>query len=182
MTKKKTDTSVSIDDPTVPKPLQAGPTQIMVHGQYIKDLSFENPLSPDRQPPANTAPHMDVNIAMNAERHENEKFDALYEVTLEVTATAKRNDATLFLAQISYGVLVSLHEVPEENHHALLLIEIPKLAFPYVRQLISDLTGQAGYPPLLLNPIDFNALYKDRFAAEMAEQETLKKAPAKGTA
>jgi preprotein translocase subunit SecB len=72
------------------------------------------------------------------------------------------------MGELQYGATVSIGEgVPEENHHPLLLIEIPRMIFPYVRQIMSDLTVQGGFPPLLLNPVDFHALYMSRFGAEI---------------
>lgn len=154
--------------------LQAGQMPINIHAQYIRDLSFENPLAPNslRQ---DLQPDMDVNIGMDAREIEDEKIDDLYEVILNVRATAKNGDQTIFIAEVQYGVTVSLHGVPEDQHHPLLLIEIPRLAFPYVRQILTDVTSQSGFPPLMLAPFDFHSMYLERFKDELeASKEAAK--------
>lgn len=142
---------------------------IAIHAQYVKDLSFENPNTPDSLRGGKVMPVMDVNIGMDARKLEDEKMKHLYEVVLNVRAVANREEDTVFIAELQYGITVSINDVPEENHHPLLLIEIPRMAFPYARQILSELTVQGGYPPLLLNPVDFQALYMDRFKEEIAQ-------------
>lgn len=144
-----------------------GNMPIMIHAQYVKDLSFENPNAPDTLRGAGGAPEMDVNIGMDARKLPGDE-KSLYEVVLNVRAEALRQGGTMFIAELQYGMTVSLNGVPEEQHHPILLIEIPRMAFPYARQILSDLTTQGGYPPLLLNPVDFQALYIDRFKDEIA--------------
>lgn len=155
---------------------QDGNLPIAIHAQYIKDISFENPNTPDSLRGGKTMPLMDVNIGMDARKIVDEKMDNLYEVVLNVRAVAKREEDTVFIAELQYGMTVSINNLPEENHHPLLLIEIPRLAFPYARHILSELTVQGGYPPLLLNPVDFQALYMDRFKDEIekARQEAEK--------
>lgn len=144
-----------------------GNMPIVIHAQYVKDLSFENPNSPQSLRGSEKSPEMDVNIGMDARKMDDDKLEHLYEVALNVRAEAKRGDKVMFLAELQYGMTVSLNNVPEDQHHPMLLIEIPRMAFPYARQILSDLTVQGGYPPLLLNPVDFHALYVDRFKNEI---------------
>lgn len=140
---------------------------ITILAQYVRDLSFENPNTPDSLRAGQGAPEMNIHIGMDARKIEDANIPNLYEVVLNARAEAMRKEQPVFIAEILYGVTVSINEkVPEENHHPLLLIEIPHQAFPHVRQILSDLTMQGGYPPLLLNPVDFHALYSQRFAAE----------------
>lgn len=141
---------------------------IIIHAQYIKDMSFENPNTPDSLKGSGKAPDMDVNIGMDARKIKDDNMPHLYEVALNVRAEATNDGKTVFLAELQYGMTVSLNDVPEDQHHPLLLIEIPRMAFPYARQILSDMTIQGGYPPLLLNPVDFQALYMDRFKDEIA--------------
>lgn len=141
---------------------------IIIHAQYIKDMSFENPNTPESLKGTGKAPDMDVNIGMDARKLKDDTTEHLYEVALNVRAEAKNGENTVFIAELQYGMTVSLNDVPEDQHHPLLLIEIPRMAFPYARQILSDLTVQGGYPPLLLNPVDFQALYMDRFKDEIA--------------
>ena len=151
---------------------------ITIHAQYVRDLSFENPNAPESLRPTGGAPEMDINIGMDARKLEGEDINNLFEVVLNVRAAAMNGEDPVFIAELQYGITVSIgDEVPEENHHPLLLIEIPRMAFPFVRQIMSDVTVQGGYPPLLLNPVDFHALYMQRFGAEIeAAQQAAKEA------
>lgn len=149
---------------------------VTIHAQYVRDISFENPLAPQALRADSTPPEMDVNIGMDARKLEEGGVKNLYEVVLSVRAEAKRGSEQVFIAEIQYGVTVQVGDsVPEDNHHPLLLIEIPKLAFPYVRKILSDLTTDGGYPPLLLNPVDFSALYMQRFAGDVEQEKAEKK-------
>lgn len=144
---------------------------ITVHAQYVRDISFENPNTPEMLRAGQDQPNMDVNIGMDARKIEDEQFENLYEVVLNVRAEAMRGDDVMFIAELQYGITLTLNGVPEDQHHPLLLIEIPKLAFPYARQILSDLTTQGGYPPLLLTPVDFHALYLDQFKDEISKAQ-----------
>ncbi len=139
---------------------------LTIHSQYVKDLSFENPGAPAALRPATTPPDIDVDIYMDAKRLQHERFPFYYEVTLTLNANARRDGKTIFIAQILYAAAVSVTNVPEEKHQPLLLIEVPKILFPFIRHLLSELTQQAGYPPLLITPVDFNAMYMSQFRAD----------------
>ncbi|MGB4057396.1 MAG: protein-export chaperone SecB [Alphaproteobacteria bacterium] len=159
--KKQAAQDADNQDPGVP---------VAILAQYVRDISFENPNTPESLRAGQGAPEMNINIGMDARKLEDPQIPNLYEVVLSAKAEARRKDQVVFIAEILYGVTVSVNErVPLENHHPLLLIEIPHQAFPHVRQILSDLTMQGGYPPLLLNPVDFQGLYMQRFAKEMEE-------------
>jgi preprotein translocase subunit SecB len=143
---------------------------VIIHAQYVKDISFENPNAPETLRAGQKGPEMDVNINMDARKIESSGEENFYEVTLVLTAKAFREKQSVFLAEIHYGALISMPGVSEENHHPLLLIEIPKTLFPFARQLMAELTQSGGYPPLLLNPVDFHALYLQQFDKEKAEE------------
>ncbi len=138
-------------------------TSIAIHAQYVKDISFENPNAPQTLKADQQRPNMDININLDAKKIDDPNIPDLYEVSLMLTASAKNDELTFFIIEISYGILASLSDIPEANHHPLLLIEVPKLGFPYVRQILSNLTAQGGYPPLLINPVDFDTMYMDQF-------------------
>lgn len=145
---------------------------VVIHTQYVKDVSFENPNSPETLRPGKAAPEMDINISMDAKKIEEANPDEnLFEVVLKLGAKATREDKAMFLAEIDYAALVSLPGVAKENHHPLLLIEVPKVIFPFARQLLAELTQSGGYPPLLLNPVDFRTLYIEQFGAENQDQK-----------
>lgn len=150
-------------------PAQSGPQMpVVIHAQYVKDISFENPSAPETLRSGQDGPEMDINIGMDARKMENMGED-YYEVVLKLTAKAVRSDKPVFLADIHYAALASLPGVPQDSHHPLLLIEIPKILFPFARQLLAELTQSGGYPPVLLNPVDFRALYMAQFAEQKTE-------------
>lgn len=150
---------------------QAPDTPINIMAQYVRDLSFENPDAPDSLRADQAPPEMDINIGMDARKLEDADIENLYEVVLNLRAVANRGEAPVFIAEMQYGITVQLTGIPEDSHHPVLLIEVPALAFPYARQIMSELTMKGGYPPLMLNPVDFRALYMDRFADEIAEAQ-----------
>lgn len=139
-----------------------------IHGQYIKDLSCENPNAPDSLRGGLGRPTLDVNFTMDAKNIEmpnaENNPDNLFEVSLRAEVTAKRSDITAFIIDLEYGVTVTVGKgIAEDQVHPLLLIEIPRYAFPFIRQIISSLTQDAGYMPLTLAPIDFKEFYVQRF-------------------
>jgi preprotein translocase subunit SecB len=157
---KTTEVETTATEPTVP---------VMIHAQYIKDLSFENPLAPESLRAGKSQPEMDIDIQMESNPVTDEKLKNLYEVVLKLSATAKRDGEVAFIAEIAYGVTVSLGDLPEDQHHPFLLIEVPRQAFPFARQILGNITQQGGYAPLLLNPVDFQAMYMQRFAKKSQE-------------
>lgn len=161
----------STTDPNNTQPPAAGAVQnlpIVVHAQYLRDASFENPQAPNALRAGQDAPRMDINISLDLRKLEDPKLAHLYEVILKVSAKAQRKEYTLYVAEVEYGMTVSLQNLPEQQHHPLLLIEVPKLAFPFVRQILADLTQNGGFPPLLLGPVDFYSMYINQFASKEA--------------
>ena len=167
--KKKTEKVEAPETATGDIPSEAPFT---IHAQYVRDASFENPHALAALRPGQQMPEMDINIGMDARKVTDVGIDDFYEVVLNVKAEAKRGEEVVFIAELQYGMAVSVGQnVPENNHHPLLLIEIPRMAFPYARQILSDMTTQGGFPPLLLNPVDFHALYMQRFAKDIEESQ-----------
>jgi len=143
---------------------------ITIHAQYVRDISFENPDAPLSIRAGQEMPVMDVNIGMDARTLEDDDVKNLYEVALTISAKAIRDEKPVFIAEVIYGVTVSIGDVvPEDQHHPILLIEVPRMAFPFARQILATTVSQGGYPPLLLNPVDFQALYMERFKDEIAQ-------------
>ncbi len=157
------------DTPPPESRTQAPAMPINILAQYVRDMSFENPGAPDSLRGGRTPPEMDINIGMDARRIPDETLENLYEVVLNIRAIALHGEMPLFIAELLYGVTVTISNVPEEHHHPILLMEVPRLAFPYARQIMSDMTVQGGFPPLMLNPVDFQALYLERFKDEIAQ-------------
>lgn len=137
-----------------------------VLGQYIKDLSFENPGAPRSLRASDKPPNLDVNVNVNARPQSQTDF----EVELKLDARAARGDETLFIVEVTYAGLFQLRNVPAEHVQPLVLIECPRLLFPFARQIVADATRQGGFPPLMIDPVDFTALYRQRVATAQAQQ------------
>lgn len=130
--------------------------RLIVNAQYIKDLSFENPRAPQSLQQQQTAPAVDINVDVNAQPLGPET----YEVVLTVKASAKVNDEALFILELVYGAVVTAHNVPRDMLPAVLLVETPRLMFPFARSIVAEATQNGGFPPLLINPIDFTELLR----------------------
>lgn len=139
---------------------------IHVLGQYIKDLSFENPGAPETLRASDQPPKLDVNVNVNARPRSETEF----EIELKIEAKAARGDVTLFIVEVAYAGLFQIRNVPREHIQPVLLIECPRLLFPFTRQIVADATRQGGYPPLMIDPVDFAALYRQRMAELSAQQ------------
>jgi preprotein translocase subunit SecB len=140
---------------------------IHVLGQYVKDLSFENPGAPKSLRGSDKAPKLDVNVNVNARGQTETEF----EIELKLEAKAARGEETLFIAEVTYAGLFQVRNVPKEHLAAMLLIECPRLLFPFARQIIAEATRQGGFPPLMIDPVDFAALYRQRMAEMAARRQ-----------
>jgi preprotein translocase subunit SecB len=129
--------------------------------QYVKDLSVENPKAPDSFG-WNEAPELDVqfNIAGRP------ISDEVHEVTLRISVTAKMQQGTAYMVELAYCGLVGMRNMPDEHKHAFIYAEAPRFLFPFARRVIADATRDAGFTPLVLDPIDFNAIYAQQLAAQ----------------
>ncbi|AFK55234.1 protein-export chaperone SecB [Tistrella mobilis] len=125
--------------------------------QYIKDLSFENPNAPRSLiASAQTRPNIQVSVNVGAQP----LGDDNYEVELKLSASAKHEENTTFLCELSYGGVFMLENFPQEQIQPFLLIEGPRQLFPFARRIIADATRDGGFPPLMLDPIDFVQLFQ----------------------
>ena len=156
-------------DATATATAQPSEPPITINGQYIKDLSFEAPTTPgifglmqEQEPKIN------VNIDVNAQPFQEEVF----EIVLHVKADCKVGETLAFIVELAYGGLFTL-KVPPEHLQPVLLVECPRLLFPYVRYIISDATRDGGFPPLLLGPVDFVAMYQNQLQQQQAAQATV---------
>jgi len=144
------------------KPEASPATQgFAVKGQYIKDLSFENPNAP-KSLMANVKPSIDVSVDLKAQKLEED----LYEMTLHITTRANAEGNTLFLVDLAYAGIFQLTNIPADRIEPLILIDCPFVLFPFARRVIADTTRDGGFPPLLLDPIDFHSLYQQNRAKE----------------
>ena len=128
--------------------------QVSILTQYVKDLSFENPNAPASLQ-STEQPRIDVNVAVNAKR----AGDTVFEVELKITAKAMVGDDASFMIDLVYAGLFGLTNVPEEALEPFLIIEAPRILFPFARRIIADSVRDGGFPPLMLDPIDFASLY-----------------------
>ena len=132
--------------------------QIGIQSQYVKDLSFENPGAPGSLVAGANAPDIQVNVEVQARPLQNDS----YEVALHITASGKNGQTTLFMLDLTYAAVCRVLGVPKESLQPVLLVECPRMLFPFARRVLSDATRDGGFPPLMLNPIDFTALYRQQ--------------------
>ena len=147
-----------------PQPTQP---QMRVLGQFIRDMSFENIMA-QKGSPADVQPDVQVQVNLDAKKRAG---DSQYEtaIKLNITSKAKDGDATLFVLEIDYVGIFQVENVPEEQMHPYLLIECPRMIFPFLRRIVSDVTRDGGFPPLNLENIDFLSLYRNEVARRQAE-------------
>ena len=142
---------------------------LMINGQYTKDLSFEAPNAPDVFPLLqNEIPSIQVNIDVEA----NPKGDKIYEVALKVRAEAEIQEQLVYLCEVIYAGLFTVN-VAKEQIGPVLLIECPLIIFPFLRRIVADLTGDGGFAPLMLAPMDFASLYQQRMLASQDNESTV---------
>ena len=134
-----------------------------VVGQYIKDLSFENPGAPAG---LTQRPQIEFGIDVQARRGDGEHF----EVELKLRVHAKGEDRQLFLLELAYAGLFRLQNIPEDAMQPVLLIQAPHMLFPFARRIIADVVRDGGMPPLMIEPIDFVALYQAKMGQAGAQQ------------
>ncbi len=144
---------------------QGGAPALNALVQYLKDFSFENPNAPNSLGPQEKAPNISIQVNVNAKQLAATDF----EVSLSLEAQAGEGTAVLFKLDLDYGGVFRLLNIPQEQIHPIVMIECPRLLFPFVRQIVADATRDGGFPPLYIDPIDFVALYQQK-AAEAANQ------------
>ena len=138
--------------------------QVGVISQYVKDLSFENPNAPAVYQ-WQGQPQIDVQFNIGAQK----LGDDIHEVALKIEIGAKSDGRTAFQVELVYAGLFGIRNVPEEQLQPFLLAEAPRILFPFARRVVADTVQDGGFPPLLLDPIDFGALYMQRAAQVQAE-------------
>lgn len=135
--------------------------------QYIKDLSFENPGAPRSLQARDKAPAININVNVNA----NPMSDSDFDVVLTLNAEAKDGDKVMFAAELVYGGVFRITGFPQEHMLPVLFIECPRLLFPFARQIIADVTRNGGFPPLMIDPIDFAQMFAQRVSEEQARAQ-----------
>ncbi|MBJ6371985.1 protein-export chaperone SecB [Sedimentitalea arenosa] len=147
---------------------QAPQVKMNILGQYVRDLSFENVMA-QKGGSGEVQPDVTVQVNLDAKKRSTEHQ---YEVVikLNVSSKSKGSGDQLFLLEIEYAGIFHIEGVPEEQMHPFLLIECPRMLFPFLRRIVSDITRDGGYPPLNLDNIDFVQIYRNELARRQAEQ------------
>ena len=155
---------MSSDGTAIPGPDAGTPAvpNFQVVGQYIKDLSFENPGAPAG---LTERPQIEFGIDVQARRGD----DLHYEVEIKLRVHAKSETRQLFLLELAYAGLFRLQNIPEEAMQPVLLIQAPHMLFPFARRIIADVVRDGGMPPLMIEPIDFVALYQAKLGQAAAQ-------------
>jgi preprotein translocase subunit SecB len=145
----------------------AAQQSIGIISQYVKDLSFESPGAPQTVVGRTASPAINIGVNVQSRRAQEGNL----EVELRMEATAKDGEAVLFAIELVYAGLFRLTNIPDENVTPIAMIECPRLLFPFARQIIADASRNGGFPPLLIDPIDFVQLYRQRIAQMAAAQQ-----------
>lgn len=135
-----------------------------VLAQYVKDLSFESPGAPNSLRGRDKPPSININVNVNANPLSGKEYD----VSLSISARANYDNEVLFNVELIYGGVFRLDGFPQEHVLPILFIECPRILFPYARQIISEATRNGGFPPLMLDPIDFSQMFQQKIAEEQA--------------
>lgn len=158
------------DDTTPNGAAPAAPqVRMQILAQFIRDLSFENAVATKGAPQGEVQPEITVQVSLDARKRGS---DNQFEVTskFRVTSTNKTDRSTLFLAEVDYAGVFQIEGVPEDQMHPFLMIECPRMLFPYVRRIIADVTRDGGFPPFNMDPVDFVALYRQELARRAQAQ------------
>jgi preprotein translocase subunit SecB len=143
--------------------------RMQVLAQFIKDMSFENLVAQKGLSTADVQPDINVGVSLDARKRAQENH---YDVTakFKISNKNKANGEMLFLMEVEYGGVFLIEHVPEEQLHPFLMIECPRMLFPYIRRIISDVTRDGGFPPLNVDTVDFLALYRQEVARRAQAQ------------
>jgi preprotein translocase subunit SecB len=147
-----------------PAAVAAAAPQMKILGQYLKDLSFENPHAPQSLNTQSGQPEISISVNVNART----LSPTDYEVELHLEAKASHEQKVVFAADLLYAGVFRLENIPQESLHPVVLIECPRMLFPFARQVLADATRNGGFPPLMLDPIDFAGMYQKRLAQSQA--------------
>jgi len=143
---------------------QAGEQQFAIQKIYVKDVSFESPNAPAAFADGEWKP--EVNVQLNSSHHM--VGQDVYEVILNITVTAKQNEKTAFLVEVKQAGLFTMSGFPKENLAGMLGAYCPEALFPFAREAVADFVNKGGFPPLLLSPINFNAVYMQQMQQQAA--------------
>tara|TARA_B100000579_G_scaffold403363_1_gene387334 strand:+ start:558 stop:1046 length:489 start_codon:yes stop_codon:yes gene_type:complete len=145
------------------------PPKMNILAQYVRDLSFENILA-QKGNDGELNPEIQVNVNIDAKKRTTDKqFDVI--IKLRVDSKSKNTDNVLFVLELDYSGVFQIENVPDDQLHPYLLIECPRMLFPFLRRIVSDITRDGGFPPLHLENIDFLKLYRQEIERRKQEEE-----------
>ena len=143
--------------------------KMQVLAQFVRDMSFENLVAQKGLTGTEMQPDVQVGVSLDARKRAVEnQYDVI--AKFKITSKNKANGDTLFLMELEYGGVFLVENVPEDQLHPFLMIECPRMLFPYVRRIISDVTRDGGFPPLNIEPVDFLQLYRQEVARRAQAQ------------
>jgi len=149
---------------------QPEPVKLQVLAQYVRDLSFENAVVQRGLATSDVQPDIQVSVNLDArKRPADHQFEVV--TKFRVTSKNRNDDATLFIIELDYAGIFHIENVPEDQMHPFLLIECPRMLFPFVRRILSDVTRDGGFPPLNIDTVDFLALYRAELQRRMEAQQ-----------
>ena len=157
-------------------PGQQPQVKVQVLAQYVRDLSFENAVAQGNMTVPQGQPDIQVQVSLDARKRDTEhQFEVISKYKIE--SKSKGDGKTLFLVELEYGGVFHIEGVPQEQLHPFLLIECPRILFPFARRVISDVTRDGGFPALNLDLIDFMALYRQELMRQQQKAQTTGGAP-----
>jgi preprotein translocase subunit SecB len=143
--------------------------QLNVLGQYVKDFSFENPNAPRSLAPSQQQPQLNVQINVGV----TQLAATDYEVTLKLEGKAETDGMVLFAFDLTFSGMFRIQNIPPEHTQPMLMIECPRLLFPFAREIVATAVRNGGYAPFLLDPVDFVSLYHQRIAQQQAQPQSM---------
>lgn len=143
--------------------------QYRLIAQYVKDLSFESPRPPVQLPHTISGPQ--VAVAVNVNAHALNAEATMFETELSIEAKASKDDEVVFIAELLYAGVLELINVPDNLRQPLTMVEGPRVIFPFARRVIADVVRDGGFPPLMIEPIDFGVLYQRHLAEQQSQNK-----------
>ncbi|MEM7616856.1 MAG: protein-export chaperone SecB [Pseudomonadota bacterium] len=140
---------------------------VRITRQYIKDFSFENPNSPSVLLQGSIAPDINVNIGLKV----NDLKGGNFEVVIKIDVKAKKDEQVMFISDLEYAGVFTLNNIGDEEKESVLMVYCPSLLFPFARRVVADITRDGGFPPLMLDPVDFMSLYQQSKQQQQQAQD-----------
>lgn len=143
--------------------------RLQILTQYIRDLSFENAVAQRGMPSGEVQPEINVQVSLDARKRQVEhQYEVITKFRVQSTNAADKSP--IFLCELDYGGIFHVENVAEDQLHPFLMIECPRMLFPFVRRIISDMTRDGGFPPFNMDPVDFVALYRQEIARRVQSE------------